>query len=83
MVVPRDEAFARDAFTQHLEARGYAGLLWEDGPPNKCPDFFLTLDGQRYAVEVTQVVESLTLGDLIFAERGSLRPSGRLSQSLK
>ncbi len=55
---------------KHLQAKGRANLLWEPG--SQPPDFFLTVDGQRFAVEVTQVMESLELGGLSITSRGAI-----------
>ena len=55
----RDEEFARETFHEFLQGRGEAPL-WEDG--SEPPDYFLELGGQRFGVEVTQVMEEFRIG---------------------
>src|SRR5262245_40677912 len=63
-----DEICARDAFAPHLQARGYPGAVWEPG--SQPPDWYLTLTAECYAVEVTQVMETVAVGGLKLSERG-------------
>lgn len=55
----RDEEFARETFHEFLQGRGEAPL-WEVG--SEPPDYFLELGGQRYGVEVTQVMNEFLIG---------------------
>jgi hypothetical protein len=67
--IRRDEAFAQEALTRYLHSQGFSHLLWEE-PDQDPPDFFLTVDGQRHAVEVTQVMDSVELGGRVISDRG-------------
>lgn len=55
----RDEEFARETFHAFLQERGETPF-WEVG--SEPPDYFLMLGGQRYGVEVTQVMEEFSIG---------------------
>lgn len=66
----KDEEFAKEAFSRFLKARGVGGFTWNLG--SQPPDWFLELDGVRYAVEVTQVMEFLTIGERRLTERGAV-----------
>jgi len=51
------ENYGRDAFNTYLEGRSlYKNIEWTPKPngPNNPPDFYLSLDGNEYSIEVTE-----------------------------
>jgi hypothetical protein len=61
-----DEEHCRNAFDTFLKQRYQAGdITWTTGDRNKPPDYFLQLRCNKYAVEVTSVLEKATLGNKI------------------
>src|SRR5215210_9100381 len=54
----KDEEFAKETFHEFLLERGEVPL-WEE---DEAPDYYLTTGAQRYAVEVTQLMETFQLG---------------------
>jgi hypothetical protein len=64
MPLKRQEQFCRDEFDAWLRKRDpNARIVWQD-EPNDPPDFWLELDGQRYAVEVTRIINQQERGDI-------------------
>jgi hypothetical protein len=57
-----DEELCRDAVLAHARTLGHEASA-EPGPPNKAPDYVLTLDGTDYALEVTMTMDSPRMGD--------------------
>ncbi len=57
MPLKKQEEFCRDEFDRWLKA-SLSGhhVIWEDND-NDPPDFWLILDSQRYAVEITRIVD--------------------------
>jgi hypothetical protein len=63
MPVKQQERFCRDEFDSWLRKRyPDTGIVWQD-EANDPPDFWLMLNGQRYAVEVTRIVDEQERGD--------------------
>jgi hypothetical protein len=59
--VRKEEEQAKGYFNGFLEARySPRDILWEDG--DEPPDYWLTLSGARYAVEVTSILERANIG---------------------
>ncbi len=57
----KEEEQAKGYFNGFLEARySPRDILWEDG--DEPPDYWLTLSGARYAVEVTSILERANIG---------------------
>src|SRR5437773_135165 len=55
-----DEQLCKDAVLAHARALGHEASA-EPGEPNRAPDYVLTIDGAEYALEVTTVMDSLTI----------------------
>src|SRR5438477_495851 len=51
----RQEGFCRDEFDRWLKGNYRVSTTWEP-EVNDPPDFWLTLDGAKYAVEVTRIL---------------------------
>ena len=50
-----DEEFCKSRFSEFLaNVLKTKGIEWEDGPRNEPPDYYLTINNTRFAVEVTQ-----------------------------
>jgi hypothetical protein len=61
-----DEEHCKNAFDTFLKQRYQDGdITWTCGDRNKPPDYFLQLRFNKYAVEVTSVLEKATLGNKI------------------
>ncbi len=59
-----DEERCKNAFDTFLKQRYQDGdIIWTCGDRNKPPDYFLQLRGNKYAVEVTSILEKATLGN--------------------
>ncbi len=69
-----DEEFAKETFTRFLATSAKGSSAWAEGADP--PDYVLTWNGLRYAVEVTQVMESFELGPRPLSYMG-------MSQSLR
>jgi hypothetical protein len=70
-----DEEFAKESFSRALSGLGVSGkVVW--APGTEPPDFFLSLDAERFAVEVTRIVGQIELG----GKRESKRKSGAVLQ---
>jgi hypothetical protein len=65
----RDEQFAKEAFSRFLTKRHSTLPQWEPG--SQPPDFWLDIAQRPFAVEVTQVMESLAVGPIVLTERGA------------
>jgi hypothetical protein len=65
----RDEEFAKEAFSRFLTTRHSTPLQW--GPGAQPPDFWLDVAERRFAVEVTQAMESFDVGPIVLTERGA------------
>ncbi|MBZ0302428.1 MAG: hypothetical protein K8J31_21960 [Anaerolineae bacterium] len=53
----KDEEFAKQAFDQFLATKGISDRLWLEG--NEPPDYFLVINNQRYAAEITTITERI------------------------
>jgi hypothetical protein len=63
MPLKQQEKFCRDEFNRWLKERyPNAQIAWED-ESNDPPDFWLRLNGKRYAVEVTRILDEQERGD--------------------
>ncbi|MGD0992904.1 MAG: hypothetical protein ABR998_10575 [Gemmatimonadales bacterium] len=63
-----DEQFAVRAFDGFLDKVGSAPALWSPG--DEPPDRYLTVHGEKFAVEITEVMESVHLGNGSMPDRG-------------
>lgn len=62
----RDEENCKSAFDEFLKVHYQdSDIDWQDGNRNKSPDYYLTLCGTKFAVEVTSILEKVTLGNKI------------------
>jgi hypothetical protein len=62
------EEFCKSQFTAFLtSATSYSSVTWDDG--DEPPDFYLTSDSVRYAVEVTALMESIPVGAITLPEQ--------------
>jgi len=77
----RDEQFARTCFDRHLKALGLKGVRWRKG--RNPPDYYLTAGSFSFAVEVTQVMESVEVGALKVTERGALAALSALEDEIE
>jgi len=63
MPLKRQEEWCRNEFDSWLRKHHPgARIIWQD-EPNDPPDFWLTLNGNRYAVEVTRILDQQERGD--------------------
>jgi hypothetical protein len=63
MCMRSDEERCKDAFNVFLEQRYQErDITWVGGDRNKPPDYYLKLCANQYAVEVTSILETVTLG---------------------
>ncbi len=69
----RDEEFARAALHE-LIAQSTTAIEWEPVTAG-APDYFVSIDGARFAVEITAVMEKIEIG-------GKRRPAAGISRSL-
>jgi hypothetical protein len=59
-----DEEVCKAAFHAFLTARyDLADIVWKNGDRKKPPDYYLSLGGTKYAVEVTQLWELSSIGN--------------------
>ena len=56
-----EEELCRSAYHRFLEYRGTASVDWIDG--SEPPDYFVELDGKRFAVEVTRIIGKTRVGN--------------------
>ena len=62
-----DEEYCKTTFSAFL-ARHVAGsqVLWSEVPQNQePPDYYLTINGKRYAVEVTSLIDDVVIGESV------------------
>ena len=76
-----DEEFARETFTRFLTRTGSLPPTWQDG--TEPPDYFLSWHDARYAVEVTQVMESFDLGARPLSYQGMARALRSLTRRIQ
>ncbi len=81
MVKRVDEEFAKEAFVRFLARVGGALGDWQDG--SDPPDYFLSLPGHRFAVEVTQVMERFDLAVSPVPYAGMSKSLTRLTRRLQ
>ena len=65
----KDEQFARSTFDRHLKALGLLNVRWRAG--RNPPDYYIRAGSLSFAVEVTQIMESVDLGTHRVTERGA------------
>ncbi|HTR21593.1 MAG TPA: hypothetical protein VMH88_12130 [Gemmatimonadales bacterium] len=63
-----DEQFAQRAFHTFLANLGHSVIDWTPG--NEPPDLLLTVDDQPFAVEITRVMEVISLGETSMPDQG-------------
>ena len=65
------EIICQRSFNEYLTSRFRSTIIkWSDG--DEPPDYFLTLDGEKYAIEVTALKEPIN-GNLWIVEVGRIR----------
>jgi len=79
--IRKDEVFAQEALTRFLAERYPMPPIWEPG--SEPPDFWVQMAGRRFAVEVTQIMESLEVGSITLTERGANAALRRAVQQLE
>ena len=79
--VRHDEEFAKEAFSRFLATRYTSPSWWEPG--SQPPDFWLDVGGRRFAVEVTQVMESIDVGQHTLTNQGANAALRRTVQQLE
>lgn len=77
----RDEEYAKEAFTRFLAEGENPAPAWTDG--TEPPDFFLTLGKLQFAVEVTQVMEAVSVGSERLPYHGVAESLTRLTNRLE
>jgi hypothetical protein len=65
----RDEEFAQEALTRFFAERFSIPSVWE--PDSQPPDFWVYPMDRRFAVEVTQLMESVEVGAITLTQRGA------------
>lgn len=67
----KEEQFCRDAFQGFLESQGHKDVKWVDvAQEDEPPDYYLWLDGDCYAVEITTLMEQVEIGDRKVSSQG-------------
>jgi hypothetical protein len=62
----KDEEHCKTAFDTFLKQQYQAlDIVWADGDRNKPPDYFLQIRSNKYAVEVTSIIERTMFGNRI------------------
>ncbi|HXV63934.1 MAG TPA: hypothetical protein VEK15_24760 [Vicinamibacteria bacterium] len=81
-----DEEYCKDTFSTFL-ARHFAGsqVSWSEVPQNEePPDYYLTIDGKRYAVEVTSLIDDVIIGESVrMSNVGARRSLVTLCEDMK
>jgi hypothetical protein len=77
----RDETFAQEALTRFFAERYPRSPIWQSG--SEPPDFWVYMAGRRFAVEVTQVMESLEVGSITLTGRGAIAALRRAVQQIE
>jgi hypothetical protein len=75
-----DEEAAKEAFTRFLHQAGSSVVEWRSG--HEPPDYFLDVEGHEFAVEVTQVMETIALQHAIVSARGVSEALSRFAQAI-
>ena len=75
-----DEEFAQRAFAEFLDRTGAGEVAWAAG--DEPPDRYLTIDGGRFAVEITQIMELVPLGTHSMPDHGVNEALRRFAVSL-
>ena len=76
-----DEDFAQRAFHEHLVGLGLGSISWTPG--TEPPDRYLTIGDQRFAVEITQIMEVVDLGSHAMPDHGVAQALARFGQDLE
>ncbi len=78
------EQVAKEAVLHHVRRLGYAAMAEFVGGNSEAPDYWLTLNGGRHALEVTMVMDSDPLGgDKALTRAGSDAGFARLAANVK
>jgi hypothetical protein len=77
----KDEAFAQETLTRFFAERYPTPPTWEPG--SEPPDYWVHIAGRRFAVEVTQIMESLKVGSITLTERGANAALRRVVQQFE
>lgn len=79
-----DEAFCTSEFEKFLrESLGKTSIVWEEVAISaEPPDYYLQLENQRFAVEVTSIRETIKINPSSLTATGLSAASKRLVESI-